>query len=142
MSRLHVSRARRTAVLFAALALVGCGSSAEAPADDHDPTSFKVLINGVEASAPYTFAAGTATHVQLKFYNAASQDLDDVEAEHYASLTFSPTTLATAAPDAAHHYQFDVTGGTAGSGTMAIGFGHDEMADEHSFDNVAVTVTN
>ncbi len=137
----RTARATRTALLFASLALVGCGSS-EDPADDHDPTRFTVLLNGVQASAPYTFAAGTTTHVQLKFYNAADEDLDDVESEHFASIAFSPSTLATVTAVAAHHYQFDVTGGTAGSGTMTIGFGHDAQADEHSFDNISVTVTN
>jgi hypothetical protein len=43
--------------------------------------------------------------------------------------------------NAGHHYQFDVTGGTAGTGTLEMGYGHDELADEHTFDPEAVTVT-
>jgi hypothetical protein len=44
------------------------------------------------------------------------------------------------APVTDHHYQFDVTGGTSGSGTVQVSFGHDEQADETSFDPVAATV--
>jgi hypothetical protein len=39
-----------------------------------------------------------------------------------------------------HNYQFDVTAGPGEAGTVQVSFGHDEAADEHSFDPVAVTV--
>jgi hypothetical protein len=123
--------------LFAA-----CGSDeTQAPADDHTPVSYSVLINDVVTDPPFTLAQGQTVRIRLKFLNAAGDDLDDVEGEHFAGLTFEPTTLATAARLSDHHYQFDVTGGTAGTGTVQVGFGHDELADETSFTPVAVTVT-
>ena len=39
-----------------------------------------------------------------------------------------------------HNYQFDVTGGTPGTGTVQVSYGHGEDADEHTFDPVAATV--
>jgi len=39
-----------------------------------------------------------------------------------------------------HHYRFDVTAGSAGSGTVQVSFGHDEAADEHTFDPVTLTI--
>jgi hypothetical protein len=98
-------------------------------------------VNDNPVTAPYTFAAGVTLRVRVKFFNAAQEDLDDVEAGHFGGLSFNPASLATAVRLADHHYQFDVTGGTAGSGTLQVSFGHDEMADEHTFDPVAVTVT-
>jgi hypothetical protein len=133
----------RSAYRLAASAAIAfsaaCGDETAPTGDDHTPTSYKVLIEGTEASAPYTFVAGQTVRVQLKFFNAALEDLDDVESGHFAALRFSPASLATAAPVADHHFQFDGTGGTAGAGTVEIGYGHDAQADEHSFTADAAT---
>ena len=135
----------RTALRLAAAAATAlsaaCSGDETAPTGhDHTPTSYKVLIGGIEVTAPYTLVAGQTVRVQLKFFNAASEDLDDVESTHFAALTFSPASLATAAPVTDHHFQFDVTGGTVGTGTVELGYGHDAQADEHSFTADAATV--
>ena len=78
--------------------------------------------------------------VRFKFLNAASDDLDDIESGHFAGLTFDPASLATVTPVADHHYQFDVTAGSPGNGTMQVSFGHDELADETTLTPAAVTV--
>jgi hypothetical protein len=124
---------------FAAAALVACNDP-EAPAEDHTPTTVRVLIDGVEATQPYTFTQGATVRVQLKFFNAANEDLDEVEGSHFAGLTFDPAGLATAVRVSDHHFQFDVTGGTPGAGTVSIGYGHDDAADEHSFPDLPVVV--
>jgi len=41
-----------------------------------------------------------------------------------------------------HNYQFDVTGGTPGTGTIVVSFGHDELADETTFPAADVTVAS
>lgn len=133
---------RWLAVLTTAAALTlatGCGDETQAPAEDHTPVSFTVLINDTETAAPFSLSQGQTVRVQLKFVNAAGEDLDEVEATHFAGLTFSPTSLATATRLADHHFQFDVTGGTPGTGTVQVSYGHDELADEHSFTPVAIT---
>jgi hypothetical protein len=79
--------------------------------------------------------------VRIKFFNAAQEDLDSVEEEHFGGLTFSPTPRATAARVTDHHYQFDVTGDVPGSATVTVGFGHDDLADAVSFPAANIIVT-
>jgi len=118
-----------------------CGGDETQPAEDHTPASYTISINGNPANAPYQFTAGEPVLVQLHFLNQEGENLDNVESSHFAGLTFQPTTLATAERRADHHYQFDVTPGTqAGSGTLIVGFGHDDSADEKTFPEAPVTV--
>jgi hypothetical protein len=118
----------------------GCGSDETQATDDHTPVSYSVLINNIGASAPYTFTLGQTVVVRLKLFNAAQEDLDDVEAEHFAGLTFNPADLVTITRVPGHNYQFSVTGNTAGTGTMQVSFGHDEQADETTLPPAAVSV--
>jgi hypothetical protein len=121
--------------------VAGCGGDEPLATHDHTPTTFSVLINDLAVTAPYTIPSGETVRVRLKLFNAAQDDLDDVEAEHFAGLTFNPVSRATAVRLADHHYQFDVTGGVPGSGAMTIGFGHDEAAAEHTLGPANITVT-
>jgi len=127
---------------MAALSLAaGCGDDeTQGPDDDHTPVSYTVLIDDVAATPPLTMTQGQTVRVRLKFVNAAGEDLDVVENEHFGGLTFTPTSLASATRVSGHSYQFDVTGGAPGTGTVAVGFGHDALADETSFDPVPLTV--
>jgi hypothetical protein len=127
------------AAIVAVAAACG-GDEAQAP-EGHTPVSYSLLVEGTAVSAPYTFVAGETALVQIKFFNAAQHDLDDVEAGHFGGLTFNPTSLATAARVTGHNFQFDVTGGTAGTGTLQVSFGHDNLADETTFPSAPVTVT-
>ena len=136
---LSVSRLSLVAALLLAAA---CGSDETAPTEDHTPATYSLLVNDSAQTAPYVLTAGEPSRVRIKFFNAAGEDLDDVEAEHFAGLTFSPTYLATATRLADHHFQFDVTAPSAGSGTVQVGYGHDDAADETTFDPVAVNVTS
>ena len=126
-----------------AMAALGsaCGNGDELQPEDHTPVSYNVLINDVAVSPPYTFVAGQTARVRIKFFNAAGEDLDSEETGHFAGLTFNPVALATAVRLNDHHYQFDVTGGTAGAGTVQVGYGHEDVADETVFDPVPVNVT-
>ncbi len=129
---------RFTPAALSVVVVAACGSDEQ----DHTPVTFNVIVNDVQVSAPYTFTAGQTVRVRLKFFNAAQHDLDDVEAEHFGGLTFDPASLATLTRVTGHNYQFDVTGGTAGPGTLQVGYGHDEIADDEvAFDPAPVTVT-
>jgi hypothetical protein len=118
----------------------GCGGDETAPTEDHTPTTYNVLFNEIPVTSPYVFTVGQTVRVRLKLFNAAGDDLDDVEAEHFAGLTFDPSDLVTVARVPGHNYQFDVTGANAGTGTLVVGFGHDEQADETAFPSAPVTV--
>jgi hypothetical protein len=122
-------------------ALAACGSD-ESPSgtEDHTPVTYNVLLDGSETQPPFTLTQGQAVTVQLKFFNAEDEDLDIVEDEHFGGLTIDPAGLATVTRDPDHNYRFTVTGGTPGTGTVQVSYGHDEMADETSFDPVPVTV--
>jgi hypothetical protein len=123
------------------LVIAACGADETTPpAEDHTPVSYTVFIDGVQASPPYTFTEGQTSLVRIRFLNAASEDLDNVEGTHFAGLTFTAGSLASATRLTDHHFQFDVTGGPPGDGTMTVSYGHDELADEVTFPGAAATV--
>lgn len=132
---------RFTAAALSVATVAACGTTEAPPLTDHTAVTYTLQVNDAAVSAPYTFAAGQTVRVRIKFFNAEQQDLDPVEGEHFGGLTFNPASLATVARVTGHNYQFDVIGGTAGAGTLQIGYGHDELADEETFDPAAVTVT-
>ncbi|HEY4647587.1 MAG TPA: hypothetical protein VIG95_00720 [Gemmatimonadales bacterium] len=132
-----VSRISLVGALFLAAA---CGSDETAPVEDHTPASYNLIVNDVPQTSPYVLTAGETSRIQIKFFNAAGDDLDNVEAEHFGGLTFSPTSLASATRSADHHFQFDVTAPNVGSGTLQVSFGHDDAADEKSFNPVTLNV--
>jgi hypothetical protein len=118
---------------------VACGSDETQATEDHTPVIYTILV-GTATAPPLTLTEGQTVRVRLKFFNAADEDLDDVESEHFGGLAFEPASLATVARVNDHNYQFDVTGGTPGTGTVQVSYGHDEEADEHTFEPVAATV--
>ena len=115
------------------VAASACSDDAAPPAEDHTPVTYNVLVDDAAATAPYTFTAAQTVRVRLKFFNAAKDDLDDVEADHFGGLAFNPASLATVTRVTRHNYQIDVTGGTAGTGTLQVSYGHDEAARRGDF---------
>lgn len=126
-------------LLLTALLATACSDNEAPPAEDHTPVSYSIQVNDAPVSA-YTFVAGETVRVRIKFFTAQG-DLDEVEDSHFGGLTFQPTSLASVVRVPDHNYQFDVTGGSPGSGTLQVSYGHDEAADEHTFPSAAVTVT-
>ena len=138
--RTLVRLATVSALAVGATALTSCGGDESQAGDEHTPVSYTVLVDDVPVSAPFLLIQGETVRVRFQFTNADGEDLDDAESDHYAGLTFSPTSLATATRVSDHNYQFDVTGGTEGTGTVAVSYGHDIEADETTFAAAAVTV--
>jgi hypothetical protein len=139
-----VTTIRSTLLRLAACAVLplaaACGDEETQGPEDHTPASYTVFVGGIEISPPITLIAGQTVRVRLRFVNAEGDDLDDVEAEHFGGLAFEPSSLATVARVTDHNYQFDVTGGTPGSGVAHVGYGHDAAADEHTLESFEVTV--
>ena len=123
-----------------ALAAACGGDETQSPADDHTPVRYSVLIDSVEATPPFNLTAGDTVTVQIKFFNAADEDLDAVESGHHAALTFTPSSLATVEQDPDHHFRFEVVPEAAGNGSVVVSYGHDEAADETSFPAAVVIV--
>lgn len=122
--------------------LSACGSDEKAAPPDHTPTTYSLIINSVPQEAPYSIQTSHQVVVQIKFFNAEGEDLDAVEAEHFGGLSLNPTSLGTVTRVTDHHYQFNViTSATPGSGTLTVSFGHDEAADEVTFDPTPISIT-
>jgi hypothetical protein len=142
VARRDSTRLMAVPMLVLSLGLGACSSDeAAAPAHTHTPASAKLFVSDVDETANLTLAADAPTRVVVKFYADDGDEITGIEADHFASLTFTPGTLATAVEDAAAHFEFDVTGQAApGTGTVVVGWGHDAAADELSFGPFDVTV--
>jgi hypothetical protein len=119
--------------IFAAAACNSDESTKET--DEHDPERVVFIVDGDTLAGDSLFIpVGQTVTVRMIFYNHADVSLDDVEGEHWSKLSFDPGTLATATVDNAHHFsQSVVVNGAANTkGIVDIGFGHDELADEHT----------
>lgn len=120
----------------AILAAGACDSSESTrESDAHDPVRVVLSVNGTAMTGDTLFLPfGQTVTVRGTFYTAADDNLDDHETEHWSKLTFDPTTLAAAAVDVDHHYSHEVTvnGAADAKGMVDIGYGHDELADEHT----------
>ena len=125
---------RRFPRLALAALLAGCGGDETAPEQGHAPASAGVFVGGIDVTDALVLPSGEAVRVEVKFYDDHGEEITGIDATHFASLTFTPATLATVADVGGEHFRKDVTGGAeAGIGTYSIGYGHDEAADELSF---------
>jgi hypothetical protein len=135
------STLRYTSLLLAALAFTACGDDETGPEEDHTPSSAALFINGVDVTDGLILPAGEPVRVEVRFLNDAGEVITGIEDEHFAGLTFDPSTLATVTSVTGHNFQKDVTAqANAGTGTVVVGYGHDEAADELEFPQIDVTV--
>ncbi len=127
--------------LFAAAACNSDESTKET--DEHDPVRVGFIVGGDTLTGDSLFIpAGQTVTVRAMFFNAGDESLDDVEGEHWSKLSFDPSGLATATVDVDHHYSHSVVvnGAANAKGIVDVGFGHDELADEHTL-HVPVRIT-
>ena len=114
-------------------ALAACNSS-EATAPDHNPDRVAFAVNGAAMpdDTPRLSAGATGT-VRLTYYQG-TDNLEAVETEHFSLLIFTPA-IAAATLDTAHHFSqvVVVSGQARDTGQVDVGFGHDLLADEHTF---------
>ena len=100
-----------------------------------------MFIDGVDVTDDLVPAAGETVRLEVRFYREEGDQITGIENEHFAALTFTPSTLATTADVDGSHFQKDVTAaGRIAEGTYTIGYGHDEAADEESFGPYGVRV--
>jgi len=125
---------RSCGALALTVALAGCGSDETAPEEGHTPASAAVFVGEFDVTDALVLPSGKAVRVQVKFYDEHGEEITGIDATHFASLTFTPATLATVADVGGEHFQKDVTGGAEpGTGTYSVGYGHDETAGELTF---------
>jgi hypothetical protein len=122
----------RTLSAAVLVCLIACGG--EGP-NDHTPIGYSVRVNGFSG---LLFPASQTARVVIQFRNAAQEPLDELESDHFASLTLDPSSAATVARVPGHNFQFDVTGGPPAQASMVVGFGHDAAADEVVFPPITI----
>jgi hypothetical protein len=134
------SFSRSTTILLAVLALASCGDDETAPEEGHAPDDAALFVNGTDVSDGLVLPAGEVVRVEVRFLHEG-EVITGIEGEHHALLTFTPATMAIVVSVADHNFQKDVTGQAQPvTGTVEVGYGHDEAADELSFGPIPVTV--
>jgi hypothetical protein len=136
MIRMKLPRPCLALLAPAAVLAAACGSSSEPAAEDHVAARFDLAVNGaMMVDDTIRLRAGAVDTVRFTFYNAADDNLDAHEDEHYSGLAFPGGVNAAAATDSAAHFSQIVTNSEAAGvvGVATVGYGHDSMADEKSF---------
>ena len=122
-----------TAIFLTAIAFAGCGDDETAPEEGHIPDDAALFVNGTDVSDGLVLPAGGTVRVEVRFIHDG-EFITGIEGDHHAGLIFTPATLVIVASVADHNFQKDVTGQSApGTGSVMVGYGHDEAADELSF---------
>lgn len=132
---------RLATVLVLSLALAACGDDETGPEESHTPESARLFVDGADVSDGLILIAGEPLRVEVKFFNDEDEEITGIDDDHHAGLTFTPSTLAAVASVDGENFQKDVTGqAEPGTGTVRVGYGHDEDADELNFGPYDVSV--
>jgi len=113
--------------------LAACDEDETTGETGHTPNEAVITVDGLPVDTLRLTQAGT-TRVVIKFYHDGEL-LEDIEVDHHTRLAFTPPTLATEAAVAGANFSRDVAGdAVAGTlGTVMVGYGHDEAADDEEF---------
>jgi len=134
----------RAAVAMLAIAALGACSGDEITTPEqagHATVENAALYSSAGAVIPeLVLTRGQTTRVEVRFLDHDGARVTGLETEHDAALTFTPAGLATATPVSGQKFMFDVAAQAAGSGTVAVGYGHHGATSEKSFGPFAVTV--
>jgi hypothetical protein len=127
--------------VLASLTLAACDDDEAGPEEGHTPDDAVLFVGGVDVSDGLVLQAGEPVRVEVRFLDHNGEVITGIEDEHHAGLTSTPPALATVASVDGQNFQKDVTGqATPASGTVLVGYGHDEEADELSFGPFPVSV--
>ncbi|HEY7480761.1 MAG TPA: hypothetical protein VH680_09645 [Gemmatimonadales bacterium] len=120
-------------ILLSVLAVAGCGEDETGPVEDHTPADAALFVGGIDVSNSLVLPSGQVVRVEVRFLDDQGQVIENIEDSHQTALTFTPEDLATTESVEGSNFQKDVTGGPAGTGSVMVGYGHDEAADELDF---------
>jgi len=123
------------------LALAGCNSDETAPETTHTPASAELYFNGTQVTPDVVLDPGQTVELEVRFFADDGDEITGIEGTHFATLEFTPTSIATVTDVPNQHFHKSVTAqATAGTGTVTIGYGHDAAADELTFGPYNVSV--
>ena len=143
-------KARTLAFMLAVTAFAFTASACSSDEDTgggHDSPESVKLFNAAtheELPTPYTLPSGSTTRIEVHYYNAHGDDINDqLIAEHFTSLTFDPGTFATVSSVTDAKFQRDVLVNAEPGATaqLSVGYGHDEAADSRTFGPFEVTAS-
>ncbi len=136
----RIARSRLLLVLATAI-LSACGGDESGPEEGHTPADAMLFVGGVDVTDNLLLPAGGTLRVEVRFLDDEGEVIGGIDEDHHAALTFSPSGLATTASVDGENFQKDVTAQAGiGTGTVTVGYGHEEEADELSFGPFSVTV--
>ena len=138
---MRIRLAHTVALATGIAAFAACSGDETAPVHN-TPVDARLYVQGAEVTPHITLAAAQTVRIEVRFVDADGDEIAGIETEHYAALTFSPASLATVAPVTGQRFFFDVTAQGAGgaTGTVSVGYGHDDLADEDTFGPFDVTI--
>ncbi len=129
-----------SAVIATAL-LSACGGDESGPGEDHTPADAALFVGGVDVTDNLLLPAGGTLRIEVRFLSDEGEVISGIDEDHHTALVFTPTDLATTASVDGENFQKDVTAGNElGTGTVTVGYGHAEDADELIFGPFDVTV--
>jgi hypothetical protein len=132
---------RYATLLLAVLTFAACDDDETGPEEGHTPTDVALFVEGVEVIDDLILPAGEPVRVEVRFLDDEGEEITGIEDDHHTALTFTPSTLASVASVDGQNFQKDVTGqGDPSTGTVLVGYGHNEDADELSFGPFDVTI--
>jgi hypothetical protein len=132
------------ALLIGLLAIAACNDGTETPPEEsHTPASAALVVDGtpIGSGDPIFLVAGSTVPVEVKFYHDDGDEITGIEGDHFAKLTFTPSTLATSTDVTNQHFHKLVRAGSEiGAGAVTVGYGHDAAADQLTFGPFTVTI--
>ncbi len=127
--------------VIATVLLSACGGDESGPEEGHTPANAALFVEDEEVTDNLLLPAGGTVRVEVRFLDDEGEVITGIDDEHHAALVFSPSDLATTASVDGENFQKDVTAGAElGTGTVTVGYGHDEDADELTFGPFDVNV--
>ena len=88
---------RRFAILLLAVSAGSACNSEEVTGGHGTPVDAQFVVGGAAATPGLTLAAGQTVRVEIELLDADGEHIHDLEDGHFASLSFSPSGLATVA---------------------------------------------
>jgi hypothetical protein len=130
-----------SASLLIALTLLACGGDETDPEAGHTPNDARLFVAGVDVTGGLQLSTNETVRVEVRFIDADEQPITGIEDEHHTALSFLPDDLATTESVEGANFQKDViASATPGVGSVMVGYGHDEAADELEFGPFNVVV--
>jgi hypothetical protein len=131
---MHSAKHLAGTALALAFVIGACNSDEATNVDEHNPDNITFIVNSDTLANDTLFLNAGADDTVRIIFTEGVDNLDDVEAEHYSGLVFTPV-VGNAVLDPAAHYTHvvTVTALAGATGTVDVGFGHDTLADEHTF---------